>query len=115
MLDDSPVGELGRSAGLADIARGEEWLEGRGDCAGEDGRGDACSAAGLPAFRGEGRCKPRVGFGLIDEYSTSCNRDWRKLGPEGSGNTLRGVGEGLTERRARLEEDLELLGAGAAE
>ena len=37
MLDDSPVGELGRSVGLADIARGEEWLEGRGDCAGEDG------------------------------------------------------------------------------
>ncbi len=115
MLDESPVGELGRSVGLADIARGEEWLDGRGDCAGEDGRGEACSAAGLPTFRGVGRCKPRVGTGLVDEYSTSCNKDCRKLGPDGSGNTRRGVGEGLAERRARLEEDLGLLGPGAAE
>ena len=58
---------------------------------------------------------PRVGFGLVDEYSTSCNRDWRKLGPDGSGNTRRGMGEVLAERRARVEEDLELSGAGAAE
>jgi hypothetical protein len=40
MLEESPVGELGRSGGVADIGRGDEWLEGGGDRAGDDGRGE---------------------------------------------------------------------------
>lgn len=44
MLDDRPVGEPGRRApgggGVADIARGEEWLDGNGDKAGDDGLGE---------------------------------------------------------------------------
>lgn len=57
MVDDRPGGELGRNplsngGGVADIARGDDGLE----VAGDEGRGDCCSVAGLPGFRGEGRC-----------------------------------------------------------
>lgn len=57
MLDDRPGGELGRKplsggGGVADIARGDDGL----DVAGEEGRGDCCSAVGLAGFRGDGRC-----------------------------------------------------------
>lgn len=59
MLEERPVGEPGRKApsggGVAEVARGEEWLDGSGDKAGEDGRGELCSAGGLPAGRGDGR------------------------------------------------------------
>ena len=45
MLDDRPLGEVGLKVpcgggGVADKARGEEWFEGGGDNAGEEGRGD---------------------------------------------------------------------------
>lgn len=58
MLDDKPGGELGRKpltegGGVADNALGDEGL----DVAGEDGRGDCCSAGGLPGYRGDGLCK----------------------------------------------------------
>lgn len=57
--DVNPVGELGRrlvgGGGVADVARGEEWFEGMGDRAGEEGRGEFCSAGGDAAGRGEGR------------------------------------------------------------
>lgn len=47
MLDERPGGELGRKpfvgGGVAESARGEEGL----DVAGEEGRGDCCSAGGL--------------------------------------------------------------------
>ena len=54
MLDVRPAGELGLNAGgggVAEVARGDEWFDGNGDNAGEDGRGEFCSAVG----RGEGR------------------------------------------------------------
>ena len=58
MLEESPVGECDREyvgGGVADMARGEEWFEGDGDNAGEDGRGDWCSLTviGLGAFKGD--------------------------------------------------------------
>jgi len=41
MLEDRPIGDEGRIAasggGVADIARGDEWFDGNGDSAGEDG------------------------------------------------------------------------------
>lgn len=47
MLDERPGGELGRKpltgGGVAESARGEEGL----DVAGDEGRGDCCSAGGL--------------------------------------------------------------------
>lgn len=59
MLEERPVGEPGlREAGgggVADIARGDEWFEGSGERAGEDGRGELCSAGGEAAGRGDGR------------------------------------------------------------
>ena len=87
ILEDKPVGEIGLKdtggGGVADVARGEEWLDGSGDNAGEDGRGEFCSADGLPAGRGEGRwrlmlCAPEP------DSSTSCKSDCRKLGAPGS-------------------------------
>lgn len=51
MVEESPGGELGRKlltrgGGVADSARGEDGF----DVAGDDGRGEACSAGGLPGI-----------------------------------------------------------------
>lgn len=57
MLEVRPAGELGLNVvggGVAEVARGDEWVEGSGDTTGEEGLGETCSAAGLPAGRGEG-------------------------------------------------------------
>lgn len=56
ILDDRPGGELGRKplgngGGVADIALGDDGLE----VAGEEGRGECCSADGLAGFLGDGR------------------------------------------------------------
>jgi hypothetical protein len=78
MLDDRPVGELGLKAlgggGVADIALGDEWFEGRGDRAGDDGWGELCSAGGDAAGRGEGRWRLMLCV-LELKSSTSCNSD----------------------------------------
>lgn len=60
ILEESPVGELGRKpepigGGVAELALGDEWLEGCGDKTGDIGRGECCSTFGLDGFRGEGR------------------------------------------------------------
>ena len=59
MLEDRPLGDDGRAdaggGGVADNALGDEWFDGMGDNAGEDGCGDCCSAGGLLGFRGWGR------------------------------------------------------------
>lgn len=87
MLDDRPGGELGRNpfgigGGVADIARGDDGLE----VAGEEGRGECCSAEGLPGFLEDGRCICRCEGPA--ESSTSCKSDCRKLGAEVSRTVL---------------------------
>lgn len=77
MLEESPVGELGRrlpackpGGGVADIARGEEWFDGSGDRAGDEGLGECCSAGGLVTTRGDARCKG-TWYEVDEESSTS--------------------------------------------
>ena len=84
MLEESPVGDEGRAnvrgGGVADIARGEEWLDGKGERAGDEGLGERCSVEGLAAFRGDGRYRG-MWWDDVEESSTSCRRDDKKLGP----------------------------------
>lgn len=96
ILEVKPAGEPGLRAvsggGVADIALGEEWFEGSGERAGEDGCGENCSAGGLGAGRGDGRCM-RMLCAVDEDSSTSCNSDCKKLGaPCSTVNCRLGIG-----------------------
>ena len=63
---------------MAEAARGDEWFEGFGESAGDEERGEACSAEGVIVEMGEFRKLP-LRWGA-DESSTSFKSDCRKLG-----------------------------------
>lgn len=64
--------------GVVEDRRGEEWFEGRGDKAGDEGPGEVWSA-GVLDCTADCLYTPVLRLG-VDESSTSFKRDCRKLG-----------------------------------